>query len=182
MKALILCELPNQIDSIENGLSADDTIVALNYPSSYALERKGIKFSEVSEYYQHEELWGKYFDLSNSVLQLTNCLDEGLFKIDERFKIENLYIFNLLHYPIKISIDYIRYLIFIINKVCQKHSFKLVKCLEIRDLEFSEDFLYTDSFSMVSWVVRLLKSKYNYEIEYCNDHPIEHLVSIYHYR
>ena len=166
MKELILCELPGQTDFIENELTGDEIIVALNYPSSYALERKGLPFSEVYQYYQHGELWGKYLELSKSVLQLTNCLDEVLFEIDERFKNESLNIFDLLHYPIKISIDYIRYVIFILNKIFEVTPVKHVKCLEIREPVFTESFLYADTFSIVSWVVRLLKPKFNYEIEW----------------
>jgi len=166
MKELTVCEFPWQVESIERSLNADTIVLALNPASAYALEKRGIPFSDVRSQYSHQDLWAQYPDHTRRTIRLTDRLDEIVWQVDPRFRENGLRCFDSLFYTVKIAVDQVVYLLHVFSRVLSSHAIGKVTCLELKGPYWDDLVLYKGNFSLASFVLALLADRHKFKLEH----------------
>jgi len=166
MKELMICEFPWQVDLIEQSLNANTIVMALNPSSAYALEKRGIPFSDARSYYSHQDLWAQYPVHTRRTIQLTDRLDEIVWQVDSRFRENGLRCFDSLFYTVKIAVDQVVYLLHVFSRLLSTHAIGKVACLELRGPYWDDLVLYKGNFSLASFVLTLLADQHKFQLEY----------------
>jgi hypothetical protein len=169
IRNVVLCEQPQQVTLLENNV--DTAIIALNLVSSYELERIGIPHTKISDLYRHEELWQQYRELTCSTLELTKLLDSFLWDVDPYFRDNSYPIFDFIHYPIKIWSDYIRYCIFLLDRIVERFPNASIHCLNKGEIKFDENLVVCSNFSALSWVVSVVETEKHLTV--CRQYNVE---------
>ena len=171
MNELVFCEFPWQVELIEHDMTGNELVVALNPASAYALERRGIPFSEIRRHYSHEELWAQYTGITQRTLCLTERLDDIVRQADSRFRENGLRCFDFLAYTIKIAVDQVTYFLHVFSRLLSQQAISKVKCLELKGPYWDDLVLYQENFSLASFALALLKDQYKFQLDYLQYPP-----------
>lgn len=140
--------------------------MAFSPAAAYALERKGVEYSDVRRYYSHNELWNQYPAITKRAVTLSRRLDELLYGIDDNYKREEFDIFNYFLFALKISLDQLIYFVYVLKKVLASTGATSIRCATPCDPVLDREGLYEDGFSLLGLVACLMKDAYGFKIEF----------------
>jgi hypothetical protein len=137
---------------------AKDIIISLDPEISYFLKNNKISYFETYEFCNHKELWGKYKDITNQTIKITEVLDETLWKVDERFKNLNWKLFNDYHYVFKISFDQLFYYSELVTKLVEKFKPEEIVVADTGGIVLDEYYLIDSQISIIKYLLKKINN------------------------
>jgi hypothetical protein len=165
---IILVEFPWQAREIsENRELQNYVIVSVDPEASYILKKNKCKYYEIDEICNHEELWARYKNITESSLKITKILDKHLWNLDKRFRDLRWNFFDDFHYIFKTSYETLYYYVELISRLEKKFDPEQIILAETKDMSLDNDMLLDPNKSLFKFLFQnLSENKSKIQIKY----------------
>ena len=160
----------------DKSLYDKDIIVSLDPESSYLLKVSKISYFETYQFCNHEELWSKYKQITDQIINITTVLDEALWKTDQRFKELKWKFFNDQYYSLKVTFDQLYYYSELITKLIKKFNPTELIVAEAGEILIDERFRISSKKSIIKYLLINNKDFKNLKINFVSSQKKEKFI------